>query len=217
MPLNNNESDATLAKVVESIRFLQAIQQSAKILYYYNHNQIQRMKIRKNEFREITTATTQPQFHMFQITLPFIPQILSNNFMVYFSMQNLLQDWTFYADWNKFELVMFNIIQNAVKYNTPGGKIFIIMKIAQTYDFKQGAMIETHIVDTGQGICPSRQSFLFKPFMELKAKQNFLKVKDRTTGIGLANSKDIAVKLDGDVFLTRSEPKFTVFTCRIPI
>ena len=132
-------------------------------------------------------------------------------------MQNLLQDWTLYADWSKYELVMFNIMQNAVKYNMPEGKIIIIMKIAQTFDFKQGAMIETHIVDTGQGIDPKRQRFLFKPFMELKAKQNFSKVKDRTTGIGLANSKDIAAKLDGDVFITTSEPKFTVFSTRIPI
>ena len=78
-------------------------------------------------------------------------------------------------------------------------------------------MIETHIVDTGQGICPSRQHLLFEPFLELKAKQCFEKVKDRTTGIGLANSKDIAAKLDGDVFITKSEPMFTVFTSRIPI
>ena len=78
-------------------------------------------------------------------------------------------------------------------------------------------MIETHIVDTGQGICPSRQRLLFEPFLELKAKQCFEKVKDRTTGIGLSNSKDIAAKLEGDVFITKSEPKFTVFTSRIPI
>ena len=45
-------------------------------------------------------------------------------------MQNLLQDWTLYADWSKYELVMFNVVQNAVKYNLPGGKIIIIMKIA---------------------------------------------------------------------------------------
>ena len=136
-------------KVVESIRFLQAIQQSGKILHYYNLNQIQRMKIRKHQFRVISTGTKQPQFHMFQITFPFIPQILSNNMTVYFSMQNLLQDWTLYADWSKYELVMFNIMQNAVKYNMPGGKIIILIKIAQTFDYKQGAIIETHIVDSG--------------------------------------------------------------------
>lgn len=132
-------------------------------------------------------------------------------------MQNLLQDCTLYADWSKFELLMFNIIQNAVKYNLPGGKILIIMKVVRSFDFKKGAMIETHIVDTGNGICPKRQHLLFQPFLELQAKQSFEKVQDRTTGIGLANSKLIATKLDGDVFITKSKPQFTVFTSQIPI
>ena len=60
-------------KVVDSIRFLQAIQQSGKIMYYYNLNQIQRMKIRKNEFKLTPSGTTEPQNHIFQVTFPFIP------------------------------------------------------------------------------------------------------------------------------------------------
>ena len=128
--LRRKRKDPTILKVIDSIRFLQAIQQSGWIMYYYNLNQIQRMKIRKNEFKVTPTGTTQPDDHIFQVTLPFIPQILSTQLTVYFSMQNLLQDWTLYADWNKYELVMFNIVQNAVKYNLPGGKIIIIMKIA---------------------------------------------------------------------------------------
>ena len=53
---------------------------------------------------------------------------------------------------------------------------------------------------------------LFKPFMELRATQNLEKVKDRNIGIGLACSKEIANELKGDVFINRSQPKFTIFT-----
>ena len=44
-------SEDCVRKMVENLRFLQAIQQSGKIMYYYNLNQIYRMKIRKNEFK----------------------------------------------------------------------------------------------------------------------------------------------------------------------
>ena len=32
-----------------------------------------------------------------------------------------------HADWKQYELILFNVIQNAVKYNTFKGDIFIIV------------------------------------------------------------------------------------------
>jgi len=62
------------------------------------------------------------------------------------------------------------------------------MKIIKYKDKNYNAIIETQVIDTGIGISPSRQKLLFKPFLELKVKQDFDKVKDKTTGIGLACS-----------------------------
>jgi hypothetical protein len=50
----------SLIKVIDSIRFLQAIQQSGKIMFYYNLNQLMRMKIKKNEFKVTKTSCLSP-------------------------------------------------------------------------------------------------------------------------------------------------------------
>ena len=73
------------------------------------------------------------------------------------------------------------------------------------------------MVDTGEGITPERQRMLFKPFMELRARQNLEKVKDKTTGIGLSCSKDIITKLNGELFVAHSEPGLTIFSLEMPI
>lgn len=38
------------------------------------------------------------------------------------------------ADWKIYQLIMFNIIQNAVKYNKPKGHIDIYLKILKRGD-----------------------------------------------------------------------------------
>ena len=56
---------------------------------------------------------------------------------------------------------------------------------------KYNHMLEVQVLDTGCGIEPERQKYLFIPFKELKIKQSLKKVKDNSIGMGLACSKDI--------------------------
>lgn len=65
-------------------------------------------------------------------------------------------------------------------------------------------MLETTVVDAGEGISEERQKMLFIPFLELKIKQNLKKVKDHTIGMGLACSKEICNKLGGDITIVES-------------
>jgi C4-dicarboxylate-specific signal transduction histidine kinase len=58
---------------------------------------------------------------------------------------------------------------------------------------------------------------LFKPFKELQVKQDFEKVKHKTIGLGLACSRDIAVKLGGSLDILFSANKLTSFAFRIPV
>ena len=63
--------------------------------------------------------------------------------------------------------MIFNIIQNAIKYNRPGGKIDILQRVLQ----KDGeAHLETKICDQGEGISSDRIKALFNIFGELKEK-----------------------------------------------
>ena len=70
-------------------------------------------------------------------------------------------------DWSLYELILFNIIQNSVKYNQQqDGDICILMSIKQqkrtskmdkTFDITEHEhVLETQIIDTGIGIAADR-------------------------------------------------------------
>ena len=102
-----------------------------------------------------------------------------------------------YSDWEVFELILFNLIQNSVKYNRTGGIIFVIVQMDEL-QIKNNLkdLLETkiivHVVDTGEGIDRDRQNLLFRPFLELQQKQSMQLVKDNSIGLGLACSYDLA-------------------------
>ena len=76
-------------------------------------------------------------------------------------------------------MILFNIIQNSVKYNQQlDGDICILvsvkpqkgaLRMKKTYDITEVShILETQIIDTGIGIAADRQEILFVPFKELK-------------------------------------------------
>ena len=73
------------------------------------------------------------------------------------------------ADWNLYELVMYDIVQNAIKYNKNiDGDIIITMtcKKVRSRDCEQSTkyILETQVIDSGIGIEHDGQKLLFIPF-----------------------------------------------------
>ena len=58
------------------------------------------------------------------------------------------------TDWKLYQIILFNFIQNSVKYNTKYGSI----KIQFSLTTKEDHSLEyvTNIIDTGKGIEPQR-------------------------------------------------------------
>jgi|APSaa5957512535_1039671.scaffolds.fasta_scaffold314998_1 signal transduction histidine kinase len=52
---------------------------------------------------------------------------------------------------------------------------------------------------------------LFKPFKELRKKENISQVENNSIGIGLTNSKEICTELGGKLELISSVKGLTVF------
>ena len=66
-------------------------------------------------------------------------------------------------------------------------------------------MLETEVIDSGIGISPERQEYLFIPFLELKCMQGLMKKpQNDNIGLGLASSKDITLEMKGDIKLEKS-------------
>jgi signal transduction histidine kinase len=61
------------------------------------------------------------------------------------------------ADWNLYELVMYNILQNALKYNKNDGDVVLTMTCKKVRERNQNQdknkyIFETQIIDSGIGI-----------------------------------------------------------------
>lgn len=122
------------------------------------------------------------------------------------------------ADWENFKLVVFNVLQNAIKYNNLYGHIVVLVEFREPIFFNEDKMIiETNIIDTGIGISRDRQKMLFKPFLELKVKQNMQKVNDNNIGLGLSCAMDIIQQLGGDLKINHSSRGFSSFSILMPV
>jgi signal transduction histidine kinase len=123
--------------------------------------------------------------------------------------------------WALYQQILFNLIQNSVKYNKQKGIIEISISLEKQRHSSLIEMPEYHLVtrikDTGKGISHNRIEFLFMAFGELRKKQNRMLVEDYGLGLGLSNAKEIANHIGGDVTLASSDSKFTLFEVRTPI
>jgi signal transduction histidine kinase len=108
-----------------------------------------------------------------------------------------------YADPNRLRQVFINILDNAIKYSAPGGRITV--KIWQG-EYK--AFIE--IIDQGRGIPPEDLE---------NVKTKFYKGSNsvRGSGIGLALVDSIMTALDGTLDLKSTLGRGTVVTLGLPI
>ena len=77
-------------------------------------------------------------------------------------------------------------------------------------------MFVTTITDFGIGIDKDRLKYLFKPFRELRDKQNMSKVKDNSLGVGLSCSKQIVEALKGSIKLLNTQAG-TSIQIKIPV
>ena len=81
------------------------------------------------------------------------------------------------SDREKLYILLRNIVENAVRYNVKGGKIFLLSERTP-----EGVLLE--IRDTGEGIKKEELPFIFNPFFGGENR--------RGMGLGLAISKKIA-------------------------
>jgi signal transduction histidine kinase len=172
-----------------------------------------------------------------KVIYPFERQIFRQEIKVFISKQ-FSPNLSIIADWMGYQLILFNIIQNSVKYNKFKGEIFVIIQCLpmtkkrnqrrensskvcrqslDEVDTEEKYILETVVIDTGIGISKKRQKMLFTPFLELKMKQNLKKVKDHNIGIGLACSNSISKALNGDITVKKSKRGLTAFAFKIPV
>lgn len=110
------------------------------------------------------------------------------------------------ADREKMELVIQNLLENAVKYTPEGGKIDITLERDQNN-------VIFKIKDTGVGIPESQHERIFTKFFR---GDNVIRMETEGSGLGLYTTRNIIDAHKGKIWFDSEEGKGTTFTFTIP-
>ncbi len=112
-----------------------------------------------------------------------------------------VKDKLVYCDKIRINQVLFNLLNNAVKFNKPGGSVLVTM-IQNMCAIQEYAVYEIHVKDTGIGMTQEFLSHIFEPF-----EREHTSTISQTQGIGLGMSitKNL-VELMGGTIRVFSEP-----------
>jgi len=131
------------------------------------------------------------------------PFAIQNDVEVYLNCKDAIY---FNADEREMEIVFNNLISNAIKYNKKGGRVDCFIK-------EKEDNISIVVSDNGIGMSEDDMSKLFNEFVRIKNQ----KTKNISgSGLGLSIVKKIVDTYEGNITVTSTPEKGSVFTITLP-
>ncbi len=116
------------------------------------------------------------------------------------------EDFTILTDSLRLKQILNNLISNASKFTENGFIEF-------GYTFKDERTLMFYVIDTGIGIEPEKQKYIFNPFRQADDSNTR---RFGGMGLGLAISKHLVEKLGGKIWLTSIPNSGSTFYFTIP-
>lgn len=113
----------------------------------------------------------------------------------------------FFFDPEKLLIALQNLVDNAVKYTLPGGRVSIAVE-------RQGDYVQVKVRDTGVGIPKNDLPKLFSKFFRAA---NVIHLQTDGSGLGLFIVKNIILRHGGQIWVDSVEGQGTTFTVIIPV
>jgi two-component system heavy metal sensor histidine kinase CusS len=107
------------------------------------------------------------------------------------------------GDREMISLTVQNLVENAVKYNRPSGKILVS---AEEHD----RVVQICVGNNGPGIPPERTPHVFERFYRARGSE-----QTPGHGLGLSIARELARAHGGDLTLVKSQPDWTEFCLRL--
>ena len=125
---------------------------------------------------------------------------------------DILPEFNIVIDESRIELVITNILSNAIKYTPSEGKIGIKLN-------SDGQFAYIEIKDSGVGLTKQEIDNLFKKFSTIESPlKKDLDMDVGSTGLGLFLSKEIVKLHEGDIWAeSEGKGKGSTFIIKIPI
>ena len=110
-------------------------------------------------------------------------------------------------DKEKIAMVFDNLLDNAIRYTLPGGKVFLDIS-------REKEKIKAEVRDTGIGIPKTQIGRLFSKFFRA---DNALYLQTTGNGLGLYTAKNIIERHGGTISVESTEGKGSTFLVTLPI
>ncbi len=106
------------------------------------------------------------------------------------------------ADPSEVEIVLDNLVSNAVKYNRDGGSVTVSLK-------REDDAVRLEVADTGIGMTPEESAKLFNEFVRIKNEDT---IKVLGSGLGLSTVRKLAQMYGGDASVNSERGSGSIFT-----
>jgi signal transduction histidine kinase len=117
-------------------------------------------------------------------------------------------EFSLLTDAEKLKMILNNLLGNAYKFTSEGGKITVSVHKDEKSNF-----LRFEVKDTGIGIPKDKLDIIFKKFQQVN---NYLQKKHNGTGLGLAIVKKVITKLNGKVWVESEFNKGSNFIFLLP-
>ncbi len=126
-----------------------------------------------------------------QDALPWVATLAADS-GVQVVAEDMPPDAAVLADRRRLGQVLINLLTNGIKYNQPGGRVWLDLRPARLAD---RAAWELTVHDDGRGLSPEQLQHLFEPFNRLGAEREGIP----GTGIGLSIAQQLVAGMGGEL------------------
>jgi len=124
----------------------------------------------------------------------------------HFNYEDNNGDFSFFTDQDKLQLILSNIISNAVQFSYDNSRVVINTLLTPE-------MLKVSVKDSGIGISHENQKIIFDRFSKVDGSINTL---NKGHGLGLSVSKDYTELLNGSISLSSNPAEGSEFEMLIP-
>lgn len=116
-------------------------------------------------------------------------------------------------DPNKLERILFNLLSNAFKFSSGGGKVMLVTYLQHSLEGDTENTLIIEVSDTGVGIEKNSQALIFERFYQSKSSSA---VPDQGSGIGLSIVREFVQMHGGQISVNSTEGVGTTFRIELP-
>jgi signal transduction histidine kinase/ligand-binding sensor domain-containing protein/DNA-binding response OmpR family regulator len=140
-------------------------------------------------------------------------QDLSEKKQIAFVVKTSIERLNIPFDPDKLERILFNLLSNAFKFSSEGGKVMLVAYLKNAPQESEATTLVIEVSDTGMGIEKNSQAHIFERFYQSKSSDA---VPDQGSGIGLSIVREFVQMHGGQIDVESVEGSGSTFRIELP-